>query len=57
VASVWWGVLFGAHLMRYMGRAMDAALRGEAAGGPMPREARPAPTEPARSPAPELYNR
>jgi hypothetical protein len=57
VASVWWGVLFGAHLMRYMGRAMDAALRGEAAGGPMPREARPAPTEPARSPAHELYNR
>jgi hypothetical protein len=42
VASVWWGVLFGAHLMRYLGRAVDAALRGRDASearldAPLPR--------------------
>jgi hypothetical protein len=31
VASVWWTILFGAHLLRYLGRALDAALRGQAA--------------------------
>jgi hypothetical protein len=39
VASVWWSVLFGAHLFRYIGRALDAALRGKAA-----LEASPAPS-------------
>jgi hypothetical protein len=27
VASVWWMALFGVHLFRYLGRALDAALR------------------------------
>jgi hypothetical protein len=27
VASVWWVALFGAHLFRYLGRSVDAALR------------------------------
>jgi Ca2+/H+ antiporter len=27
VASVWWIALFGLHLLRYLGRAVDAALR------------------------------
>jgi hypothetical protein len=27
VASVWWMLLLGAHLFRYLGRAIDAALR------------------------------
>jgi hypothetical protein len=27
VASVWWVALFGFHLLRYLGRAVDAALR------------------------------
>jgi Ca2+/H+ antiporter len=27
VASVWWMALFGVHLFRYLGRAVDAALR------------------------------
>jgi hypothetical protein len=31
VASVWWTVLFGAHLLRYLGRSLDAALRDKAA--------------------------
>jgi hypothetical protein len=31
VASVWWSILFGAHLLRYLGRSLDAALRGKAA--------------------------
>jgi len=31
VVSVWWIVLFGMHLMRYLGRALDAALRDRAA--------------------------
>jgi hypothetical protein len=31
VASAWWMTLFGVHLMRYLGRALDAALRGKAA--------------------------
>jgi hypothetical protein len=31
VAGVWWSVLFGAHLLRYLTRALDAALRGKAA--------------------------
>jgi hypothetical protein len=31
VASVWWSVLFGAHVVRYLGRSLDAALRGQAA--------------------------
>jgi hypothetical protein len=29
VASVWWVALFGAHLLRYLGRSVDAALRGK----------------------------
>ncbi len=58
VASVWWMTSSSASTScATSAAAIDAALRGEAAGGPMPREARPAPTEPARSPAPELYNR
>ena len=32
ITSVWWGVFLGVHLMRYLGRSMDAALRGKAAG-------------------------
>jgi hypothetical protein len=31
VGSAWWMTLFGAHLMRYLGRSLDAALRGRAA--------------------------
>jgi hypothetical protein len=31
VASAWWMTLFGVHLMRYLGRSLDAALRGKAA--------------------------
>jgi hypothetical protein len=31
VASAWWMTLFGVHLMRYLGRSIDAALRGRAA--------------------------
>jgi hypothetical protein len=31
VGSAWWMTLFGVHLMRYLGRALDAALRGKAA--------------------------
>jgi hypothetical protein len=31
VASAWWMTLLGVHLMRYLGRAIDAALRGRAA--------------------------
>jgi hypothetical protein len=27
VASVWWMILFGAHLFRYLSRSIDAALR------------------------------
>jgi hypothetical protein len=57
VASVWWGVVLGAHLIRYMGRALDAALHGKATGDPAPHDIRSAPREPARSPAPEVYNR
>jgi hypothetical protein len=57
VASVWWGVLLGAHLIRYMGRALDAALHGKAAGDPAPRDLLPAPREAARSRGPEVYNR
>jgi len=34
VAGVWWSVLFGAHLLRYLGRSLDAALRGKAAAFP-----------------------
>jgi hypothetical protein len=30
VASVWWVALFGLHLLRYLGRSVDAALRGDA---------------------------
>jgi hypothetical protein len=30
VASVWWVALFGQHLFRYLGRSVDAALRGDA---------------------------
>jgi hypothetical protein len=29
VASVWWVALFGLHLLRYLGRSVDAALRGK----------------------------
>ena len=31
VASAWWMTIFGIHLMRYLGRALGAALRGNAA--------------------------
>jgi hypothetical protein len=31
VGSAWWMTLFGVHLMRYLGRALDAALRDRAA--------------------------
>jgi hypothetical protein len=31
VGSAWWMTLFGIHLMRYLGRSLDAALRGKAA--------------------------
>jgi hypothetical protein len=31
VGSAWWMTLFGVHLMRYLGRSLDAALRGNAA--------------------------
>ncbi|MDX6618402.1 MAG: hypothetical protein QOK36_788 [Gaiellales bacterium] len=31
VGSAWWMTLFGIHLMRYLGRSIDAALRGKAA--------------------------
>jgi hypothetical protein len=31
VGSAWWMTLFGVHLMRYLGRSIDAALRGKAA--------------------------
>ena len=31
VASAWWMTIFGIHLMRYLGRALAAALRGNAA--------------------------
>ena len=31
VGSAWWMTLFGVHLMRYLGRSLDAALRGKAA--------------------------
>jgi hypothetical protein len=31
VGSAWWMALFGVHLMRYLGRSLDAALRGKAA--------------------------
>jgi cation transport ATPase len=32
VASVWWVALFGMHLFRYLGRSLDAALRGKSSG-------------------------
>ena len=31
IGSAWWMTLFGVHLMRYLGRSIDAALRGKAA--------------------------
>jgi hypothetical protein len=31
VGSAWWMTLFGVHLMRYLGRSLDAALRDRAA--------------------------
>ena len=31
VASAWWMTIFGIHLMRYLGRALNAALRGKVA--------------------------
>ena len=31
IGSAWWMTLFGVHLMRYLGRSLDAALRGKAA--------------------------
>ena len=31
VGSAWWMTLFGVHLMRYLGRSLDAALHGKAA--------------------------
>ena len=31
VGSAWWMTLFGVHLMRYLGRSLDAALRDQAA--------------------------
>jgi hypothetical protein len=31
VGSAWWMTLFGIHIMRYLGRSLDAALRGRAA--------------------------
>jgi hypothetical protein len=31
IGSAWWMTLFGIHLMRYLGRSLDAALRGKAA--------------------------
>jgi len=31
IGSAWWMTLFGVHLMRYLGRSVDAALRGKAA--------------------------
>jgi hypothetical protein len=34
MATAWWAVLVGAHLARYLGRSVDAALRGAAAPEP-----------------------
>jgi hypothetical protein len=31
IGSAWWMALFGAHLTRYLGRSLDATLRGKAA--------------------------
>jgi hypothetical protein len=31
IGSAWWMTLFGVHLMRYLGRSLDAALRDRAA--------------------------
>ena len=31
VGSAWWMTLFGVHLMRYLGRSLDATFRGKAA--------------------------
>jgi hypothetical protein len=31
IGSAWWMTLFGVHLMRYLGRSLDAAFRGRAA--------------------------
>jgi hypothetical protein len=31
IGSAWWMTLFGVHLMRYLGRALDATLRDKAA--------------------------
>ena len=31
IGSAWWMTLFGVHLMRYLGRSVDAALRDKAA--------------------------
>ena len=31
IGSAWWMTLFGVHIMRYLGRSLDAALRGKAA--------------------------
>jgi hypothetical protein len=31
IGSAWWMTLFGVHLTRYLGRSLDAALRGKAA--------------------------
>jgi hypothetical protein len=42
VASLWWTVLLGVHLARYLGRSLDAALRGRAAPEPAPASRRPA---------------
>jgi len=36
ITSVWWGVMLTAHVGRYLGRAVDAALRGRAASDPGP---------------------
>jgi hypothetical protein len=45
IASVWWIVLLGAHLVRYFGRTLDAALRDRAApeGSTRPAAPREAP--------------
>ena len=31
IGSAWWMTLFGVHIMRYLGRSLDAAFRGKAA--------------------------
>ena len=31
IASAWWMTLFGVHIMRYLGRSLDATFHGKSA--------------------------